>query len=459
MHRGALLSMLLAVATPFATTADRPNRDSVVATFLRVGLGEGEAFRMLQELCTAAPHRLSGSKGAEAAVELTRQMMLDRGFDNVHLEKLLVPRWERGPSEEAYIIQAEGAEPTPLAVCALGGSVATPDGGLTTEVLEVKSFDELRSAGTRARGKIVFFNRPMDPTLLNTFRAYGGAVDQRSRGAIEAAKAGAVGVLVRSMTLARDDVPHTGAMNYADTVAKIPAAAISTISADRLSSMLAADGRLRVRMKLTCRTLPDVESANVVGDITGWEYPNEVILVSGHLDAWDKGMGAHDDGAGCVQAIEALRLFKKLGIRTRRTLRAVMFMNEENGLRGGREYPKAREREGETHIAAIESDRGGFAPRGFSVEADSGVLERVMRWKPTLESLNAGRIIRGGSGADISFLARAGVPSFGLLVEDHRYFDYHHSDNDTIDKVNPRELQMGAIVQAVLMYLISEEGL
>jgi carboxypeptidase Q len=326
-------------------------------------------------------------------------------------------------------------------------------------VIEVKSFDELRSLGDAAKGKIVFFNRPFDATKLNTFEAYGGAVDQRGRGAVEAAKVGGIAALVRSMTLAADDVPHTGVMSYVDSVKKIPAAAVSTVDADMLSRLLRHEKNVRVRMNLSCKTLPDVQSANVVGEITGSEKPDEVIVVGGHLDCWDKGQGAHDDGSGSVQAIEVVNLIKKLGLKPKRTIRAVMFMNEENGDRGGKAYPIAPERNGEKHVAAIESDRGGFAPRGISVQADSTVLSKVQQWAPFFKRLDAGEIQSGYSGVDVFPTVETGVPGFGLDVENQRYFDYHHSDNDTIDKVNRRELELGAIVEAMLCYLISEEGL
>ncbi len=435
----------------------------IVQKLLEAGLRDCESYEMLKQLTSEAPHRLSGSEGAAKAVALTRKMMEDRGFDNVHLEKVMVPHWVRG-EEECWIIPTVSHAPTTLrlqtlAVCALGGSVATPEDGIQAEVVEVKNFDELRSLGETVRGKIVFFNRPMDPTKLNTFEAYGGAVDQRSRGAIEAARMGAVAALVRSMSLRIDDIPHTGAMNYADTVKKIPAAAISTLHANELSDMLKKQKSVRIHLKLTPRTLPDVESANVVGQITGSEKPNEIIVVGGHLDAWDKGHGAHDDGAGCMQAIEAVNLLKKIGVKPKRTIRAVMFMNEENGVRGGRAYPVAAERKGEKHIAALESDAGGHTPRGFNVKGDSLLLKSVLRWRPLFEMVEAGRITIGYAGVDIDPLVRTGVPGFGLVPDNHRYFDYHHSDNDTIDKVHPREIEMGAIVEALLCFLISEEGL
>ena len=432
--------------------------DPIAGKLLRAGLGRPGAYGMLERLTSHAGHRLSGSAGADTAVELAKRLMEERGFSNVHLEHIMVPRWERGTTEKAFL-EVSGHMKTSLAVCALGGSIATPAGGITAGVVEVRSFEELERLGTAAAGKIIFLNRPMDPSMLNTFEAYGGAVDQRSRGAVQGAKSGGVAVLVRSMTLAIDGVPHTGGMGYQEGVKKIPAAAISTRDAEKLSALLRRGTPLRVTLMLSCRTLPDVPSANVVGEITGTERPGEVIVVGGHLDAWDKGSGAHDDGAGCVQAIEALNLLRTLGLKPVRTIRAVMFMNEENGLRGGRGYLADTLRRSERHLAMIESDAGGFAPRGFFVDADSAVRAEVFRWKPVMERVNAGRLLAGRSGADISPMVAAGVPGFGLDPENHRYFDYHHSDKDTPDKVNPRELEMGAIAEALLAYMIAQEGL
>jgi Zn-dependent M28 family amino/carboxypeptidase len=325
------------------------------------------------------------------------------------------------------------------------------------EVVEVRSFEELRTLGAAAKGKIVFFNRPMDRAQINTFAAYGGAVDQRGRGAIEAARVGGIAAIVRSVTTRIDDVPHTGSVGYHDSIPKVPAAAISTRDADRLSELLKTEPGTKMRLTLNCETLPDAATWNVIGEIRGSELPNEVIVVGGHLDSWDKGDGAHDDGAGCVQSIEALRLLKELELKPKRTIRAVMFANEENGLRGGIAYA-AVQRPGERHVAAIESDAGGFVPRGFGV-GDSAAYVRIKTWEPLFAFMNADRIVRGGGGADISPLMRQGVPGIGLNVETQRYFDHHHSDNDTIDAVNERELALGAGAMAILAYLIAEEGL
>jgi hypothetical protein len=461
MRSSLVLLLFFMVGWSRVTLAAPPgvSHDSVLTRMLQVGMGACESYEMLQRLVTTAPHRLAGSSGAAKALDVTKQMMIDHGFQNVHAESIMVPHWVRGPVEKAAITKSKSYKGRALRICALGGSIATPKAGITAEVLEVKSFEELRELGAKAKGKIIFFNRPLDPARVNTFEAYGGAVNQRSRGAVEASKVGGVAVLVRSMTSRIDAVPHTGVMSYVDSVQKIPAAAISTVDAEMLSAALATEPAVRVSMTLTCQTLPDAPSANMMGEITGSEKPNEVIVVGGHIDCWDKGQGAHDDGAGCAQAIEVVNLFRKLGLTPKRTIRAVMFMNEENGTRGGKAYPHAKERAGEKHVAVIESDAGGAVPRGFGVDADSTVLQRVRQWTPYFERLNAATFLPGWSGVDVHPTTETGVPGFGLYVDPQRYFDYHHSDNDTIDKVHPRELELGAIAQALLCYLISEEGL
>ncbi len=428
-------------------------------SMIETALSKGQAYEMLRELTLDIGPRLSGSPEAAAAVEWGRQTMMKLGFDNVHLQEVMVPHWVRGSVETARVVNSSTVGTAELAVCALGGSIGTPELGIVAEIVEVQSLEEVQSLGKGASGKIIFYNRPMDPQLMNTFSAYGGAVNQRSRGAIAAAKVGAVAVLVRSMTMRLDKVPHTGAMRYAENVAKIPAAAVSTVDADFLSKLIKQDGKVEVNLRLSCQTLGDVPSANVVGEIRGSEIPEEVIVLGGHLDSWDKGHGAHDDGAGCVQSIEALRLIKSLNLKPKRTLRAVLFMNEENGARGGKAYAEYVEKQGPTHIAAIESDRGGFTPGGFSVKADSSIVESFSDWEYLFQPMAADKIISGFGGADINPLAeKFGIPTIGLLVESHRYFDYHHSDNDTFDKVNERELELGAAAMAILAYVIAMEG-
>ncbi len=433
---------------PYETTAKK---------IIEEGLRSRYAYTLLKGLTENAGHRFVGSEGAADAVAWGKKVMEELGFENVHLEPVMVPHWVRGSTEEAEVILTSG-ETIPLTICALGGSVPTTKTGIYAEVVQVKSFGELHDLGEKARGKIVFYNRPMDPTMFNTFEAYGGAVNQRSAGAVEAGRVGGVASLVRSVTSKPDDVPHTGAMHYNDSIPPIPAAAVSVVDGDLLDSLLRTDPHLKVRLRLSCKTESDVESANVIGELRGSEKPEEVIVVGGHLDSWDKGHGAHDDGSGCVQSIEALRIMKTLGLRPKRTIRAVLFMNEEFGLQGGTAYA-AKDRPGEKHIAAIEADMGGFTPRGFGVSADSTAFEKISGWSYLLDFIDADRITRGGGGSDISELGRQGVITMGLRVDMQRYFDFHHSANDVIEAVNERELELGAISLAILTYLLAQEGI
>jgi carboxypeptidase Q len=418
----------------------------------RKGLTELGAHRMLTELTTKIGGRLSGSPEAAKAVIWAGDTMKGMGFQNVHEVPCMVPHWVRGKGEGARM--KAGFRDAKLAICALGGSVATPSGGIDAEVIEVHSLEEAGKLGASAKGKIVFYNRPFDATLPATFGAYGGAVDQRVAGATVAGNQGAVAVLVRSMTLADDDVPHTGALRYGNGP-QIPAAAMGIRSANMLSDAL-RKGPVKVHLTLNCKTLPDEPSANVVGEIVGSEKPNEVIVMGGHLDSWDLGKGAHDDGAGVTQALEALRLIKELGLKPKRTIRVVAFMNEENGTRGAAAYAEMAKKSTEKAYAAIESDSGGFMPRGFGVSKEK--IEKVRPWEDLFRPFGIERFREGGGDADISPLASLGTTLFALEPENQRYFDYHHSVKDTIDKVNPRELEFGAMSMALLAWMISENG-
>ena len=454
---GFVAVCLLAGAASWGWAQDRlTGEDRALARSLRdIGLSSGKAYQMLARLTALGP-RLAGSPEAAAAVELARQIMVDLGFENVHLEPVTVQRWVRGRVEEARAVSAAGT--VPLTVCALGNSVPTPPQGILAPVVRVHDFGELQELGARVKGKVVFFDHPMDPRHLDTFRAYGEAAKYRVRGAVEAARLGAVAVLVRSLTLRLDDVPHTGMMIYDEHVAKIPAAAVSTKGAEQLSRVLRLDPDARIYLRLDCHSADSVASANVVGEIRGAEHPEEIVLLGGHLDSWDLGVGAHDDGAGCVQAIEALRLLKEAGVRPRRTIRAVLFMNEEFGSSGGKDYAKSPRRKGEKHLAAIESDRGGFLPLGFRAGADSTRLAAMIDWLPALrEAAGILWLRRGGGGADIAALRRQGTLLLGLVPDSQRYFDVHHSANDVLSAVNPRELELGAIALSMMAYLLSEK--
>ncbi len=423
-----------------------PKPEEIVKGLLQNGLTHLGAHEMLTDLVSTAPHRLSGSEGAAKAVDWVEAKMKAMGLAKVRRIACKVPHWVRGPVERAEV---NGEK---LAMCALGNSGA---GKITANVLRVTSLKELEEKSALAKGKIVFFDRPFDPTLPGTMSAYGGANDQRTRGPQLASKFGAVGALVRSMTLAKDDVPHTGNSNFGDQ-ARIPAAALGVQSADRLARTLRFDPYAKVSMELACELLPDADSANVIGEITGSEKPNEVIVIGGHLDCWDKGQGAHDDGAGVCQSLEVARLFMALNIQPKRTIRIVAFMNEENGLRGGTAYAEWAKTNGEKAYVGMESDSGGFMPREFNISAPK--VGKAQKWLRHLNVFGIERITPGGGGADVGPLGALGAILVGLEPDNQRYFDYHHSDNDTLDKVNPRELEFGAMAMATATWFLSEEG-
>lgn len=429
-------------------------RDPFVDALLKRGMTDLGAHRMLTELTTKVGPRLSGSPGAAKAVEWTKRVMAEIGLENIREVPCMAPRWVRGNREAATLVTGSGQ--SKLSVAALGHSVGTAAGGIEAEVVEVKSLDEARNLGEKGRGKIVFFNRPMDASLPTTFAAYGGAVDQRVGGASAAAKSGAVAILIRSVTLANDDQPHTGVMRYEQGVNKIPAGALGIQSANKLAAALRR-GKVRVKLELSCKMLAPVPSASVAGEIVGSEMPDSVILMGGHLDSWDLGQGAHDNGAGVTHALEAARLLKVLGMKPKRTIRVVAFMDEEQTGSGARAYLAMAKSAAEKHYAAIESDSGGFMPRAFRTGADH--IADARRWESKFKAFGIEGFKVGGSGADTGGLAELGTLLFGFEPENQRYFDYHHSRNDTIDKVNPRELEFGALSLAMLAWLLSEEGL
>ncbi|WP_375325064.1 M20/M25/M40 family metallo-hydrolase [Flagellimonas sp. GZD32] len=455
--RAFLLLAFLLVSTPFfSQSADEKQIKSIYDK----ALTDGKAYDWLNYLSNQIGGRLSGSVQAQEAVEYTKSQLDSLGLDRVWLQPVMVPKWVRGVPEFAYFETKPGLT-TNVPICALGGSVSTPSGGLKANVVEVQGIEELEKLGRdKIEGKIVFYNRPMDPTLINTFTAYSGCVDQRSTGAVEAAKFGAVGVIVRSMNLRLDDYPHTGNMRYGDTPVseRIPAAAISTNGAELLSTTLKLNPDVKFYFKQNCKQLEDVQSYNVIGEITGSEYPNEIMVVGGHLDSWDLGDGSHDDGAGCVQSMDVLRLLKETGYRPKRTLRVVLFMNEENGMRGGNKYAEVARNKNEKHVFALESDSGGFTPRGFSIDASEENIKHIQGWRDLFEPYLIHMFIKGGSGADIGPLKEEGMVLAGLRPDSQRYFDHHHAENDTFEHVNKRELELGAATMASLVYLIDKYG-
>ncbi len=432
-----------------------------VKNIYNTSLTESTCYEWLHYLTKEIGGRLAGSPESMAAVSYTKQMLDSLPLSTTRLEECEVPHWTRGIKEEVRIVQSKTYGTEVLDALALGNTVGTGPLGLTAKVIEVQSLDEVRELGRKVEGKIVFFNRPMDPTAIRTFEAYGGAVDQRVFGASVAAEYGAVAILVRSLTTKNDDHPHTGTCAYKEGIKKIPALAISTNSANLLSRLLTQD-EIEVYVRNTSHMLDKKMSYNVIGEIKGSEYPDEIILVGGHLDSWDVGEGAHDDGAGCVQAMQVLQTLKRLNYQPKRTIRCVLFMNEENGLGGGLAYAKRSDEKNEFHLAAIESDAGGFSPRGFSCDADAKVFNELFKsfydFSPILEPYGI-YFTKGGSGADISPLKSQKGLLIGLRPDSQRYFDYHHTSTDTFEAVNKRELELGAAAMTSIVYLIDRYGL
>lgn len=436
------------------------NDEQMLKDIYKSALTENHCYSWLDDLSNKIGHRLSGSSGAAKAVVYTKEQMEKLGLDKVYLQEVMVPQWVRGEKEVAYL--QVGKQKKSFPICALGMSVATPKNGLLANIIEVKSLEELKALGSdKVKGKIIFFNRPMNPEFIETFHAYSSCVDQRSSGAREAGELGAAAVIVRSMNLRLDDFPHTGSTNYKDLAIekRIPTAAISTNGAEELSKLLKQNPNYKLYFKQSCKILDDVLSYNVVGEITGSEYPNKIMVVGGHLDSWDLGDGSHDDGAGCVQSMGVLEIFKKLNYKPKHTIRAVLFMNEENGVKGGLKYEELSDKNKENHVFALESDSGGFTPRGFSIEADDTNFDKITTWKNLFEPYLIHIFRKGHTGVDIGPLKSEKIVKVALQPDSQRYFDYHHAANDTFDAVNKRELELGAASLTALIYLFDQYGL
>ena len=435
-----------------------PGIEQTISRIYTASLEQGASYQWLDHLSNQIGGRLSGSLNAERAVEWGKETLEGLDLDRVWLQKVMVPKWVRGTFEYANIETSPG-NTINVPVCALGGSIATPASGIRATVVEVQSFKELEELGEAGvKGKIIFFNRPMAADNIHTFEAYSAAVNQRTQGAAQASKYGAVAAIVRSLNLRLDDFPHTGSTRY-DGIPlsqRIPAAAISTNGAELLSSMLKLNPNLKFFLKQNCKNYPDVLSYNVIGEIKGTKFPEQIMVVGGHLDSWDLGDGSHDDGAGIVQSMEVLRLFKKLKIQPKRTLRVVLYMNEENGMRGGKKYASEAFRMQTPHYFALESDAGGFTPRGFSFDCTTAQYEQMRLWFDYLAPYQIHEFSRGGSGADIGPLKDGRVVLAGLRPDSQRYFDYHHAANDTFDAINKRELELGAAAMASLVYLMDQ---
>ena len=451
------LSYLLIVAFSVSLHSQNTNEDSVfIDKIYDEALANGNSYEWLDYLSNQIGGRLSGSINYDRSVKWGMDELEMINLDSVWLQPVMIPKWVRGAPEYAHIESSPG-NTISVPIAALGGSISTPSIGISANVIEVKNFNELKMIGKDSiRGKIIFYNRPMDPTLINTFQAYGGSVNQRTQGAVEAAKLGAIGVIVRSMTTSLDDYPHTGSMYYEGLSLnqRIPAAAISTNGAELLSSMLSLNPNIKFFFRQNSKNFPDVLSHNVIAQINGSEKPDEIIVIGGHLDSWDLGDGSHDDGAGIVQSMEVLRILKDVNYLPKRTIRVVLFANEENGLRGGTKYAEEAILNNEKHFFALESDAGGFTPRGFSFDTSEKEFKTIKKFENLFIKYGMDNFFIGGSGADIGPLKNGEVILAGLRPDTQRYFDYHHAASDTFDKINKRELELGAAAMTALVYLL-----
>jgi carboxypeptidase Q len=439
-RRGQNLFVVLAAILMCA----RAGADEVPDKLMEAETNSDFAYQRLARLCDTFGPRFSGTTNLEAAIDWALAQMKTDGLENVHGEEVMVPHWVRG-AESAELLEPRTRR---LPMLGLGGSIATPPEGITAEVLVVKSFADLTGRAGEAAGKIVLFNVP--------FTSYGQTVTIRTHGAVEAAKAGAVASLVRSVTPFSIQSPHTGAMSYSNEVRKIPHAAITVEDAEMMQRMQDRGQKIVVRLVMSAAQLPDAPSSNIVAEITGREKPEEIVLVSGHFDSWDVGQGAMDDGGGAISAWEALRLMRALGLRPRRTVRVVLWTNEENGSAGAHGYERLHQGELARHVLAMESDRGTFKPEGFSFVGGDAARQMIQELAKPLARLEAAKILDQGSDADVGILARDNVPTLALLDDETKYFWYHHTDGDTMDKLNPHELSACAAATAVMAWQVAD---
>jgi hypothetical protein len=426
-----------------------------------------KAYDNLHDLTKNIGGRLTASPQFYKAEQWGLKILKQSGADKTWLQECLVPHWIRGGKDQAYASfngAAEGSSTNvpakkSLDVLALGNSIGTGAKGVIANVIEVKSFDDLEAKKDEVKGKIVFYNYKFNPTFIGTFQAYGDAVRYRGSGPSEAARHGAIAVIVRSMSESTDNNPHTGGLSYDTTLPEIPAIAIGLKDADWLSSTIAKKN-VRVFLKTGGKFLPDTIGHNVIGELTGSEFPDQIITIGGHLDSWDPGEGAHDDGAGVVHTIEVLRAFKAIGYKPKHTIRFVLFANEENGLRGGTKYADEAKEKNEKHVFALESDGGGFTPRAFSFGGTPEQLKKAQSWIPLIYPYGVYEISGGGGGADINALnTNLKTPVAELVPDSQRYFDVHHARSDVFENVNKRELELGAVNLAALIYLVDKYGL
>lgn len=418
----------------------------------------GKAYELLRQLTKDIGGRLSGSPQFAKAVQWGKVSMEQNGADKVYLQECMIPHWVRGGQDKAYLVEIDKKKASQkLDVLALGNSLGS--GTVTGELLAVADFDELEKRKEEVKGKIVYYNSGFNPTNIKPFVSYGESGIYRRWGASRAAKYGAIGVMIRSLTESTANDPHTGGMAYIDSFPKIPAIAVGPRDADKVWAM-SKTSNMKLSMTTNGHFLPDTIGHNVIAELTGTEFPDQIITVGGHLDSWDVNEGAHDDGTGVVQTIEIMRALKAIGYQPKHTIRFVLFANEENGLRGGTKYAAEAKAKGEKHVFALESDAGGFTPRGFSIQASKAQLEKLRSWIPLLSPYGSFEITGDGGGADIGPLNRTfGIPVGELLPDPQRYFDLHHARSDVFENVNKRELLLGAVNMAGLIYLVDKYGL
>jgi len=456
------LSTITVLFVVFVTNAQ--NEDSIfIRRIADEILVNGKAYDDLRYLTKQIGGRLSGSPQMVKAEQWGLKTLQSLNPDKAWLQECLVPHWVRGGKDEAFAsfgpIHNKTQEAKKLDVIALGNSLGSGKNGVSADVIEVKSFDELEAKKNQVKGKIVFYNYPFNPKLIRTFEAYGDAVGYRGNGPSQAAKYGAVAAIVRSMSESTDNNPHTGSLRYDSNYKMIPAVAIGLQDADWLDNQL-KQGNISVQLKTYGHFLPDTVGHNVIAELRGSQFPNEYITIGGHLDSWDPAEGAHDDGTGVVQTIEVLRVLKALGYQPKHSIRFVLFANEENGTRGGQKYSEEALAKGEKHIFALETDAGGFTPRGFGITGTDEQYQKVSGWQKLLCPYGACEIEKGGGGSDIGYLAKANKAALGEYIPDsQRYFDIHHSRNDVFENVNKRELELGAVNIAALIYLVDKYGL
>lgn len=449
-----ILTTLLLIALTSILISQEKDKDVIGSIFNNV-MDNDVAYENLRYLCDSTPGRLLGSENSYKAVDFMRNYFEELGADTVFLQEFTTPAWLHKSTQ--VTMYNNGIE-TVLMADALGPSPKTPEGGITGKVLMVYSLDELKETDSvTIAGKIVFFNRAIDQTQINPFRGYGGAVDQRYHGPALAAELGAAGVIIRSVGTRTDTFPHTGSTNYRKTL--LPCAAISTVDADILTEALKLNSNIEINLNIDAQHLEEITSYNLIADIKGHEYPDEYIVVSGHIDAWFNTPGAHDDGAGCVQSADVLRIFKELGIKNKRSIRAIMYMDEELYQAGGYAYLEYCKNNNVSNYLAMEADAGAFTPRGFNVEASDSIVDIISSYQKLLEPYGIEYISKGGSGVDIRPLKELNVPLMGYRTDPQRYMDLHHSGYDSFDKIHIRELQLGSGNMAAIVYLIDKYGL